>query len=193
MIYIMKRIIALLTASVMAAPLLKAQELVIPDGYEVVDSIICRPADAVDETLVGQSVFSSMPANTVTVRQSPGVRDSMEVHVRENASKKLTGYRIRIFFDNKQDSREQSEAVLKQFQTHFPGVAAYRSFVNPFFKVTVGDFRTKSEAARFHEQVAEVFATAFIVKENINFPVADKENAFVIDTLLLIKPINTSL
>ena len=57
-----------------------------------------------------------------------------------------------------------------RFKGMFPDVAAYRTYSNPFFKVTVGDFRTKSEATRLLQQVKGSFPSAFIVKETINYP-----------------------
>ena len=57
-----------------------------------------------------------------------------------------------------------------RFKGMYPGIAAYRTYSNPFFKVTVGDFRTKSEAMRLLQQVKGSFPSAFIVKETINYP-----------------------
>lgn len=186
----MKRLAIICFSALLSLATAGAQELVIPDGYEVVDSVVYRPADAIDTTLVGKSIFNLMPDGKVAIEQSDAIRSAMTAHIRDNASKKLTGYRVRIFFDNKQDSRAESEATLNRFERLFPGTAAYRSFVSPFFKVTVGDFRTKSEAAQFHKAVVREFPTAFVVKETINYPIVDKEHAYVIDTLLIIKPIN---
>ena len=36
---------------------LSAQEIVVPEGYELVDSIVYRPASAVDTSLVGKDIF----------------------------------------------------------------------------------------------------------------------------------------
>jgi len=186
----MKRLILVIAAMASASPFLKAQELIIPDGYEVVDSVIVRPADALDTTLCGKSILSLMPESNVRISQSGDVKDAMNEHIKTNSDKKISGYRVRIYFDNRQDSRAESEAALDKFQRVFPGVAAYRNFANPFFKVTVGDFRTKSEASQFHQMVVRDFPTAFVVKEYINYPVVDKENATIIDTVLILKPKN---
>ena len=60
-------------------------------------------------------------------------------------------------------------AAAQLFQSHFGGYNVYRNFVNPNFKVTVGDFRTKSEALAFLEAVRADFPAAFIVRENIHY------------------------
>jgi hypothetical protein len=67
-------------------------------------------------------------------------------------------------------------------------VTAYRTYANPYFKVTVGDFRTRSEAMKLLERIRHEFPSAFVVKENITFPVVDKENAYVVDTIKVLRP-----
>ena len=56
----------------------------------------------------------------------------------------------------------------------FKGIPAYRSYVNPYFKVSVGDFRTKAEAMEKLIHIKRVFPAAFIVKEKIRFPHVDR-------------------
>ena len=106
----------------------------------------------------------------------------------ENGNRTLSGYRIRIFFDNKQTARVESEETLERFESMFHDVVAYRTYANPYFKVTVGDFRTRSEAMKHLEKIRREFPSAFVVKENIEFPVVDKENAYVIDTVKVLRP-----
>jgi hypothetical protein len=67
-------------------------------------------------------------------------------------------------------------------------VVAYRSYANPYFKVTVGDFRTKSEAYRLLERIRHEFPSAFVVKESISFPVVDKTKSYVVDTVKVKRP-----
>ena len=123
---------------------------------------------AVDSTLIGKSIFNLLP--NVTVHQSQSILSSMNRQIASNSSRKISGYRVRIFNDNKQNSRGASEAAMGRFKGMYPGIAAYRTYSNPFFKVTVGDFRTKSEAMRLLQQVKGSFPSAFIVKETINYP-----------------------
>jgi hypothetical protein len=102
----------------------------------------------------------------------------------------MSGYRVRIFFDNRQSARKESENVLKRFHAIFPDVMAYRLYANPYFKVTVGDFRTRSEAMALLARIKGDFPSAFVVKENIEYPAVDSRNAVVIDTLKVLRPKN---
>jgi len=171
------------------------QEIVIPEGYELVDSVIYRPAAAVDTALVGKNIYQALPSKDrgsvaeVVLHQTDSIYSAMDSHLKDNASRTLSGYRIRIFFDNKQSARVASEEALKKFESLFHDVSAYRSYANPYFKVTVGDFRTKSEAMSYLERIRKDFPSAFVVKENIAFPVIDKDNSFVTDTIKVMRPI----
>ena len=175
------------------------EQVVGPDGYELVDSVIYRPVATVDTTLVGKDVFLLMPSKVmgastgVIVNQTDAVRDAMRRQVEENGSRTLGGYRIRIFFDNKQTARVESEETLKKFESLFHDVVAYRTYANPYFKVTVGDFRTRSEAMKHLERIKREFPSAFVVKENIEFPVVDMEHAYVTDTVKVLRPKGVSL
>ena len=165
-----------------------AQQVEVPEGYELVDSVIYRPVATADSALVGKSIFNVLPEN-VNVRQSQQIANSMKSHVASNGARTISGYRVRIFFDNKQNARTESEAVLKRFNGLYPDVMAYRVYANPYFKVTVGDFRTKSEAMALLARIKGAFPSAFVVKENIEFPVVDKDNAVIADTIKVIRPV----
>ena len=71
----------------------------------------------------------------------------------------------------------------------FPDVSAYRTYANPYFKVTVGDCRNKSEAMILLNRIKKAFPSAFVVKENVRYPVVDKDNAYRVDTVKVLRPI----
>lgn len=191
-------VIIILVSALLA--LLSAQNLAaqnaVPEGYQLVDSIVYRPTAAVDSTLAGKDIFRIMPSKSkgasvnVSVSQSSAVAASMAAHISANSQRTISGYRVRIFFDNKQTARAESEAALKKFESLYHDVTAYRSYANPYFKVTVGDFRTKSEAMALLGRIKNEFPSAFIVKENISYPVVDVNNAYVIDTVKVLRPVS---
>lgn len=103
----------------------------------------------------------------ITVHQSPKMNEAMEYHIRQNKHKKNYGYRIRIFFDNRQSARNNSETVLTKFTELFPDIPAYRTYNNPYFSVSVGDFKNKSEAIRALELIKPEFPNALVLRDNI--------------------------
>lgn len=137
--------------------------------------------EVVDSSLVGQSIINLLPSRSkgsaadINLYQSQQVKQNLDRFVEKNKDRVISGYRVRIFFDNKQNARSASEAAVETFKKHYRGVETYRSYQSPFFKVTVGDFRTKSDAMVLLRSVKNLFPSAFIVKEAINYPSTDRE------------------
>ena len=171
----------------------------VPEGYELVDSLVYRFVSGVDTTLVGKDIFHVMPLKArgdkadVEIYQSQETANALRKQVSTNSSRTINGFRVRIFFDNKQTARQESEAVLKRFESLHRDIKAYRTYANPYFKVTVGDFRTKSEAMEVLSRIKTEFPSAFVVKENIEYPVVDRTNVYVVDTIKVLRPISVEL
>ena len=170
----------ILAASLLSAGLLTAAFT--SHGQERRDSVVYLQSVPVDSSLVGKDIFNLLAEHEkngsgVTVHQSQRLRDAFESHVASNPYRTASGFRVRIFNDNRQTSRNDSEAALERFREMFPGVSAYRTYSNPFFRVTVGDFRTRSEAIRLLLQVKVTFPTAFIVQ------VEDRLHSYTIEKI----------
>lgn len=171
----------------------------VPEGYELVDSLVYRFVSGADTTLIGKDIFHAMPLKArgdkadVEIYQSQEVANALRGQVASNSSRMINGFRVRIFFDNKQSARVESEAVLKRFEALHRDIKAYRTYANPYFKVTVGDFRTKSEAMEVLSRIKTEFPSAFVVKESIEYPIVDRTNVYVVDTVKVLRPINIEL
>ncbi|MGN0189441.1 MAG: SPOR domain-containing protein [Candidatus Cryptobacteroides sp.] len=180
-----------LAAMLLTAVCLSAQDYA-AEGESLKDTVIYRQSAVLDTLLAGHDIFSELPSVAkgdgadVRVHQSEGIAALMASHFAGNPLRAIQGYRVRIFFDNRQTARTESEATLRRFSAVHYDIPAYRSYVNPYFKVTVGDFRTKSEAMQLLVRIKDEYPSAFIVKENINFPVVDKSRPVVADTVKVI-------
>ena len=151
----MKRLIIILLALSLPLCIMRAQEQ--PGQQEQAEAA----APAYD-------VFSRLSSN-VTVRQSDEMKEAMAVHIGRNERRAASGltaqsYRIRIYFDSGQNARAGSEAAAARFRNLHPGVAVSRTFSDPFFKVTVGNYATKADAANALKTIQQEFPTAFIVR-----------------------------
>ena len=161
--------------------------------FRLSDSIAVVPALRVDTSLVGSHIFTLLSAirrsdsqdPSVFILQSRTVEDAMDRMIEANKERSFEGYRVRIFF--KESARAESEEVVKVFEARYPGIPAYRSYANPYFKVTVGDFRTKSEAMQLMSRIITEYPTAFVVKEPIGYPVVDKNDTYHLDTLKVVR------
>lgn len=129
----------------------------------------------VDPDYEGRDIFVLLNQNEngkgkVVILQSREFQDAFRNQVYKNSYRKINGYRIRIYSGNSQDARRRSEEIAAGFAATHPGIPVYKSYSNPFFKVTVGDFRTRDEALRFAESIAGRYQSAFLVREPINYP-----------------------
>ena len=154
----MKRLLIIAILALLPGVMLRAQEYRVDNGSAQVDS-----------TLVGRSVLSVLGSG-VTVNQSAAMKSAFDSYVSANASKKVCGYRIRVYYENNQNARNRSEAIAKTISGTYPGIGVYRTFESPNFKVCVGDFRTKDEALKLYHALKSSYPTAIILKETINYP-----------------------
>lgn len=136
-------------------------------------SFVGQPGE--DHSMAGKDIIEVLRTNdpddgNVTLKQSYMITRALHDQIAANASRKIIGYRVRIFFDNSQDARDRSSEIEDSFVTTYPWIPAYRKYENPYFKVSVGDFRTKSDALRFMALIKKDYPSVFLVKEDINYP-----------------------
>lgn len=137
------------------------------------DSLLTHPAFIMDSNMMGADIVQMVESgvNGIKVNQSAQVASALKDHKMLTGSRKLSGYRIRIYFSNKQNARTESAMIEEKFKENFPGVPVYRTYPNPHFKVAVGNYRTKSDALKALEEIKTVFKDAYILKEReMDFP-----------------------
>ena len=79
----------------------------------------------------------------------------------------INGFRVQIYNGN---VRSAAYAAQARFEAQYPGVRTYVTYVEPDFKVKIGDFRTRLEAEKFRQQLQSMFSGLFIIAEKINPP-----------------------
>ncbi len=126
-------------------------------------------AAPVDSTLLGKDIFTLMGPG-VRVDQSAEVRQAMAQYVNKNATKSISGYRIRVYYDNSPQARTRSESIENALTAQYPEHKVYRSFESPNYKVLIGNFRSKDEALRIFNALKKTYPTAYIIKDNIEYP-----------------------
>lgn len=82
----------------------------------------------------------------------------------------IKGFRIEIFFDSGNQSKNTAIEAKSEFVNRFPEVPSYLTFQPPNYIVRVGDFRTKMEADKFLKEIETTYPSAFIVADKIAFP-----------------------
>ena len=118
----------------------------------------------------------STPSNpkkegVVNIYQDESIRRLLDTYIIANAARPgMQGFRVRIFFDLGQQSRTTSLDEQTKFMEAMPGINVYRTFDSPYYKVSVGDFRTRDEALKLLKSIEKEYPKAFIVSEWIHFP-----------------------
>jgi len=74
------------------------------------------------------------------------------------------GFRVQIY--NGSD-RNKATAIKVDFMRRYPNVRTYMSYIQPQFRVKVGDFRSRSEAQNFMQQLGSLYSPLIVVPDII--------------------------
>lgn len=84
--------------------------------------------------------------------------------VKRRISNVSKGYRIQIYSG---PDREKAKAVKINFMKRFPSVRSYITYAAPYYRIRVGDFRSRQEAGEFYRYLGKSY-TVMIVPSLIN-------------------------
>lgn len=88
----------------------------------------------------------------------------------------MEGWRIQIYNSSSRNAKLEAGNALQEFlnkfpESKYPELKSYTQFALPnYYKVRVGNFRTKTEATKLYLMINKVFPDAYIVPDIINFP-----------------------
>ncbi|MGQ9846833.1 MAG: SPOR domain-containing protein [Bacteroidales bacterium] len=94
---------------------------------------------------------------------------SKHININQKA-KGMPGFRIQVFFASGTDAKNQALKIKTEIRNLYPQYEAYIIYEEPFFKLRIGDFRTKIEAYKLFKIIQENYPSAFIVDDLISFP-----------------------
>tara|TARA_B110000240_G_scaffold116368_1_gene130394 strand:+ start:34 stop:444 length:411 start_codon:yes stop_codon:yes gene_type:complete len=78
----------------------------------------------------------------------------------------VEGWRVQLLFKAKQKEITQLKI---DFIKLYPNIPTYLEYEAPYYRVLVGNFRTKLEAIKIKHQISKNFPGAYPVPEIINF------------------------
>lgn len=108
---------------------------------------------AIDSLITRRVILNKALINTTLNNKSTGVL--------------LYGYRVQVYFGTDRKAAYKAQAKIKSL---FPDLETYISYNQPNYRIKVGDFRTRLEAAKLVSQLRTSFPTLFIFNEQINPP-----------------------
>lgn len=80
--------------------------------------------------------------------------------------KTIRGYCVRIFFDNSQNARNESQKAMDKFKKMYPETFVQNEYTAPYFKVTAGNFLTHEEAIVLWANISREFPSSFVVSKS---------------------------
>ena len=95
------------------------------------------------------------------------IQKQKEIHSADNT---IDGYRIQIFMESGNDAVERANVVIEEFKMNYPDVSIYLVFGQPYYRLRVGDFRTRLEAEKFFQTLSKDYKKAFITSDRIQLP-----------------------
>ena len=108
----------------------------------------------------------------VYITQDSRLDDLVNRHIMLNIQNesKISGWRIQIYNSSGAESRKEAQDVRSRFLAKYPELTAYVIYQPPFFKIRVGDFRTREEAYMIYKQIVQEFPVSYLVNDMINLP-----------------------
>ncbi len=104
----------------------------------------------------------------VVLQMDSLILENYHKHLVQNSRNRgVEGYRIRIFSDNGYGAKENQMRVRASFLSLFPEIPTYPRYEGSYYKIYVGDFRTKRDALKTLEIIRKDFPDAFIVEDKI--------------------------
>lgn len=106
----------------------------------------------------------------VIILQNPVIDTLVQKHVVLNQLQPtIDGWRIQIFFESGNNAKILANRSRDRFLEIYPDQGAYLTFNEPYYKVRIGNFRTRMDAEGFLQNIISEFPTAYIVPDNVYF------------------------
>ncbi|MES2619524.1 MAG: hypothetical protein V4615_01645 [Bacteroidota bacterium] len=100
-----------------------------------------------------------------TVKQDEKISELLDKYKDYSNKKEFTeGYRIQIMYTDVRDEVYQSKGAMYK---EFPDLTSYVEYEQPYYKLRLGDFKSRLESTYFLQQIITLYPGAFIVKDKI--------------------------
>ena len=139
-------------------------------------TLVCGKLHAQTESFASTSkdIFRKIEQGSngnIKFYQNDSIQNLVLKHILKNRKQNgIAGYRIRIFSDVGRNARNNSEKAKTEFYEKYSDIPVYREYDSPYFKVYVGDYRTKIEALKCLKKIKSNYPGAFVVPDRINYP-----------------------
>ena len=117
--------------------------------------------------LTAQSDTTLSQDGRITSINEKGINALVDKHETVLKSKNgIDGWRVQVIFKTK---KEELRKIKIAFIKFYPDIPVYLEYEAPYYRIRVGNFRTKLEALKIKDLINEHFPGAYPVPETINF------------------------
>lgn len=107
----------------------------------------------------------------VKIQQDPRILELVQKHVKSSElANGIDGWRIQIYNSSGRVARDEANDERTRFLNKYPDLKAYLIYQPPYFKIRVGDYRSKQEAYKMYKQIVKQFPVSYLVPDKINLP-----------------------
>lgn len=129
--------------------------------------MLCMALDTHAQIVVNENAGNTVTKDTeqgIVIHSDPRLAVLLKKH--KNAQlgviRSGQGYRVQIYNGN---DRVKANQIKVDFMRRFPGIRTYLTYVQPQFRVKVGDFRTRAEAYELYKKVSNIYNPSMIVPD----------------------------
>jgi hypothetical protein len=151
-------------------------------------SVLARSQSVVSSSELFKRTDANSRTGKLNIIQDPAIDTLISRYILANKNMEerigysgMEGFRIQIYSSSSRNAKEESSKVNAEFlsrfpESEYPDLKSYAQFAQPaYYKIRVGDFRTKTEATRLFLLISKVFPNAYLVPDIINFPELNKK------------------
>lgn len=104
-------------------------------------------------------------SDKVTISSEISLYNLIDLHKQKNEqTDEIKGYRIQITSNN---DRSKIYALRSDVYSKFSDIKNYLEYDQPYYRLRIGDFKSRLEARNYLERVIKHFPSAFIVTDDI--------------------------
>lgn len=86
------------------------------------------------------------------------------------ANNTMNGFRVQIFMESGNMAVDHAQSTKASFEKAFPELPVYLSYEQPYYRLRVGDFRSRIEAEKYLRILKSQYNMAFVTADIINPP-----------------------
>lgn len=117
-------------------------------------------------TFLSLFIIFGVQSQSITVVKDPRLdmllRKQAELNKEVDKLNNKTGPGFRIMVINTND-RVKALEVKSRMMSDFPDEKSYLSYQSPYFKILIGNFRTRQEAEPFQKKILEIYPSGVII------------------------------